>query len=164
MSVDLRINALTAATLVAEKGALTEDVLKSARGFLAFLEGGETSPAPSKPAPAAAPRKPGRPKKTEEETVNQAIADATDAAEAEAEAEAEGAEAAEEEAPADPLKAVQDVIALALAKNKRAEVVKVLKKYNAASAKGVKAADRLKFIAEVNKIIGPAAEEDDLTA
>lgn len=160
MSVDLRINALTAATLVAEKGALTEDVLKSARGFLAFLEGGETSPAPSKPAPAAAPRKPGRPKKTEEETVNQAIADATDAAEA----EAEGAEAAEEEAPADPLKAVQDVIALALAKNKRAEVVKVLKKYNAASAKGVKAADRLKFIAEVNKIIGPAAEEDDLTA
>lgn len=158
MSNETREKALAAASSVFYGTGQGAEAVAAAEAFLTFLSGPQ--PAPSSAATSSL-KKPGRPRKTEEEVANAAIADAAGSAEEAADA----VDAAEDDEPVDPKKAVQDAIASALAKNKRKEVIALLKKFGAASATGVKAKDAQKFIAEVAKIIGKDAEsEDDLTA
>lgn len=158
MSNEIREKALAAATGIYQGTGSGADALKAAEGFVSFLSGPQ--PAPS--TPASAPRKPGRPRQTEEEVANQAIADAADAAEAEA---GEEQQSEDDEPAPDPKKAVQDSIATLLSKNKRKEAVALLKKFGAASATGVKPKDTAKFLAAAKALLGTDdGDGDDLTA
>lgn len=86
--------------------------------------------------------------------------EAAAAADAEADAEAEPVE--DGEIPLNK-EGVQAIIATLLEANLRAQAIKLLKKFNAASATSVKEKDYGKFIAEALKLL-PAAEDSDLTA
>lgn len=159
MSNEIREKALAAAAQIYQGVGNGAEAGEAAERFVAFLSGPQ--PAPS--TPASAPKKgPGRPRKTEEEVANQAIADAADAAEAEA---GEEQQSEDDEPAPDPKKAVQDIIATLLSKNKRKEAVALLKKFGAASATGVKPKDTAKFLAAAKALLGTDdGDGDDLTA
>lgn len=115
-----------------------------------------TTAGQNKKAPAAAAKKPAV---SEDEVVRKAL-------EAQRAADAAKDSAADETSQEATVEDVQAVIAQCLAANKRAEVLKVLKKYGATSATSVKKADIAKFVAEAKAILPDAegAEDVDLTA
>ncbi len=171
MSDATRAVALTQAVhVVGSEGG--QAVLDLAAKFDAFLLGSD-APAkvstpgkePGKPAGTSKPAAGGKkPTKTEDDLAREAAATTKDE-EAEGTEGGEGGEAeAGEQYPATK-EGVQAVIAKLLQANKRKEAIALLKKFNAASATGVKTKDAAKFIAEALKVVAPAAAEgDDLTA
>lgn len=164
---DTRAQALAAAIQTLGGSAGADEVLIAAVKFEAFLTGVltgvQTAETPQQPAgskkPATGAKKP---TKSEEEVVKAALEKQR------AEAEAAGADGNDGDEPTGDAELTEDedvraVIARMLAANKRKEAIALLKKFGAASAKGVKAADITKFIAAALKIVGTTSEED-LTA
>ncbi len=151
------------------------NVLRVAAMFDNFLNSvGETAPAkvssagaePAKKTTAGQDKKAAsakaatKPAVSEDEVVRGAI----DQMVAEDAAADEAADVAQETKPSGvTVDDVQAVIAKCLAAGKRAEIVKVLKKYGATSATSVKKVDMAKFVNEAQAIL-PADEDVDLTA
>lgn len=153
--------------------------LTAAKAYNDFLTADNTpaaaaaNPAPKTTAAAKAttPAKAATPAKTPAKKAVAATAEDAAAAEglaAAADADAE-ADEAEEAAQADDgeipetKEGVQAIIAKLLAANLRAEAIKLLKKFNAASATSVKEKDYGKFIAAGVALL-PAEGDEDLTA
>jgi hypothetical protein len=149
-----------------EQGAKSE-ILDIARSFDDFLNDAatpatKTSSAagkePAKPTATKPPSKPAtggkKPAVSEDETIRKAL-EAQRAEQAAADAAAD-----ENEATAPTTDDVQAVIAKLLAAGLRNDAVKLLKKYGAASATGVKGANIPKFVAEATKLL-PADEAAD---
>lgn len=177
MSDATRVVALSEATKLGLGDAAA--TLKAAQAYNNFLTA-DTTPAAADPATvkAATPAKTATsakaatPAKTPAKKAVAATAEDAAAAEglaAAAEAEAE-ADEAEEAAQADDgeipesKEGVQAIIAKLLAANLRAEAIKLLKKFNAASATSVNEKDYAKFIAAGVALLPADEESEDLTA
>lgn len=159
MSEASRFFALDQAVKVAGPGAPVSDILSVATEFVFFLTAPQDTPAQSAAGPEPEKAKPATRAAKAAAAIKsakgeEAKAAATLAADADADADADAAGDVPSEQD------VKDAVSLALAANKRAEVIALLKKYKAASASSVKEDDRVAFITAASALI-PA---DDLAA
>jgi hypothetical protein len=156
------------------------EVLQAATAYNGFLTADSTpaaaatTKAAATPAKAATTAKPATPAKAAT-TVKKAVTKATNpedaaaaegleaAAAADAEADAEAETVDDGEIP-ESKEGVQAIIAKLLEANLRAEAIKLLKKFNAASATSVKEKDYGKFIAAGVALLPAESAEEDLTA
>lgn len=167
MSEAARFYALDQAVKVVGPGASSADVLSVATQFVAFLSPAATGAAQSAAGPEPDKAKDAKPATRAAKAAaaiksakgEDAKAAATLAADADADAETDAELGDTSAGPTE--QDVKDAVSLALAGNKRAEVIALLKKYKAASASSVKEGDRAAFIAAAAALL-PA--EDDLAA
>lgn len=166
MSDATRAVALTEAVKLAvafEQGDRSEilDIAKRFDDFLNAVGEGEpqktSTPGKEPPKTTAGSNARKTTPKTEDEAVNQSVEDDKNAEDLKGGGETEVYPANKE--------GVQAIIAKLLQANKRKEAIALLKKFNAASATGVKDKEAAKFIAEAKKILGTeSGGEEDLTA